>query len=359
MKKANLLKKYIKRIKLSLIICILLVMSITMFGCEMNKKIGGIEKESSKQTYAMGTIVSFKVYGEKSQENIEEAIKLLGNIEDKMSVNKENSEVNKLNSSAGNKSEKVSKETYYVIKKAMEYSKLSEGAFDITVEPLVKLWGIGTDKARIPSEEEIQKAKEFINYKNIEVNENGQIYLKKQGMKIDLGGIAKGYGADEIKSMLIKNGVKSAFINIGGNVNLLGSKTDGSLWKIGVQNPLKDKGEYLGILTVADKSIVTSGNYERYFEKNGKRYHHIFDVSTGYPAKKGLISTTIVSDKSIDGDALSTTTYVLGLEKAIKLVESQKGVDAIFVTKDKKVYVTSGLKDSFKLTDEEFKYMNQ
>lgn len=358
MEKLKLLKKTIKEIKRSLIICIILVMSITMLGCEMNKKIGGIKKESNKQTYAMGTIVSLKVYGEKAEENIEEAIKLLGNIEDKMSVNKESSEVNKLNSSSGNKSQKVSKKTYYVIKKAMEYSKLSEGAFDITVEPLVKLWGIGTDKARIPSKEEIEKARELINYKNIEVNENGQIYLKKQGMKIDLGGIAKGYGADEIKSMLIKKGVKSAFINIGGNVNLLGSKTDGNPWKIGVQNPLKDKGEYLGILTVSDKSIVTSGNYERYFEKNGKRYHHIFDVATGYPAEKGLISTTIVSDKSIDGDALSTTTYVLGLEKAIKLVESQKGVDAIFVTKDKKVYVTSGLKDSFKLTDEEFQYAN-
>lgn len=358
MEKIKLLKKNIKISNCSLIIFIILTMSITLFGCGLNKKIGGIEKESNKQTYAMGTIVSFRVYGEKAEANIEKTIRLLGNIEDKMSVNKETSEVNKLNSSAGNKPEKVSKETYYVINKAMEYSKLSEGAFDITVEPLVKLWGIGTDKARIPSKEEIEKVKEFINYKNIEVNEGGQIYLKKQGMKIDLGGIAKGYGADEIKSMLIKNGVKSAFINIGGNVNLLGSKTDGSPWKIGVQNPLKDKGEYLGILTTADKSIVTSGNYERYFEEDGKRYHHIFDVSTGYPAEKGLISTTIVSEKSIDGDAISTTTYVLGLEKAIKFVESQKGVDAIFVTKDKKVYVTAGLKDSFKLTDEEFKYMN-
>ncbi|WP_243122887.1 FAD:protein FMN transferase [Haloimpatiens lingqiaonensis] len=358
MKKVSSLKKNIKKIKGSLIMGIILAMSITMFGCDINKKIGKTEKESNKQTYAMGTVVSLKVYGEKAEENIEEAIKLLGNIEEKMSVNKENSEVNRLNSSAGNKSEKVSKETYYVIKKAIEYSKLSEGAFDITVEPLVKLWGIGTDKARIPSKEEIEKAKELINYKNIEINEDGQIYLKKSGMKIDLGAIAKGYGADEIKSMLIKNGVKSAFINIGGNVNLLGSKTDGSPWKIGVQNPLKDKGEYLGILTTEDKSIVTSGNYERYFEKDGKRYHHIFDVKTGYPADKGLISTTIVSDKSIDGDALSTTTYVLGLEKAIKLVESQKGVDAIFVTKDKKIYVTSGVKDKFKLTDKEFQYVN-
>lgn len=350
MKKSKLMKKIINY---SLIVMLSISMSLSFMGCKTQKK----QKEITKQTYAMGTIVSFKVYGDKAEDNIEQSIKLLEQLEDKMSLNKQNSEINKLNSLAGKKFERVSDQTYNVIKKSLKYSTLSQGAFDITVEPLVKLWGIGTDKARIPSHKEIENAKKFIDYRNIQINSKGQILLKKPGMQIDVGGIAKGYAADEIKNMLKQNGVSSAFINIGGNVNLLGSKCDGKPWHIGVQNPLKDKGEYMGIVTLADKSIVTSGNYERYFIRNGKRYHHIFDVKTGYPAEKGLISTTIISDKSIDGDALSTTTYVLGLEKAIKLVEKLKGVDAIFITKDKKVYVTSGLKNSFKLTDSEFKFI--
>ena len=173
---------------------------------------------------------------------------------------------------------------------------------------------------------------------------------------MDLGAIAKGYTADEVKKVLLNNKINSALINLGGNVYAIGTNPDGDDWNIGIQNPLSTRGEYLGTISVTDKSIVTSGNYERFFIKDGIRYHHIFDPKTGYPAEEGLISTTIVSDKSIDGDALSTSTYILGLDKGIKLVESIKGVEAIFVTKDKKVYVTPGLKNNFKLTSKEFTY---
>jgi len=155
---------------------------------------------------------------------------------------------------------------------------------------------------------------------------------------------------------LIDNKINSALINLGGNVFALGSKVDGTSWNIGLQNPLDTRGQYIGTISVTDKSVVTSGNYERFFIVDGKRYHHIFDPKTGYPSEAGLISTTIVSDKSIDGDALSTSTYILGLEKGLKLIESIKGVDAIFITNDKKVYVTTGIKDDFNLTNKEFIY---
>ncbi|MFD3157152.1 FAD:protein FMN transferase [Haloimpatiens sp. FM7330] len=336
------------KIKQKMILMLLIICSMSFIGCG--------QKEASRETYVLGTIVKLKVYGKNAEEAVQASINKLSQIEEKMSVNKPNSEVSKLNKSAGKKSEKVSKETYYVINKALKYSKLSQGNFDISVEPLVKLWGIGTDKARVPSKEEIDKAKQLINYKDIEVKENGEVYLKKKGMEIDLGGIAKGYAADKLKKIIKDRGITSAFINLGGNVDVIGNKTDGSPWKIGIQNPIKDKGQYMGILTVSDKSIVTSGNYERYFIKNNKRYHHIFDIKTGYPAEKGLISATIVSDNSIDGDALSTSAYVLGLDKAINLIESLNGIEGIFITKDKKVYVTSGLKTNFELTDKEFTY---
>ncbi|MGV8983569.1 FAD:protein FMN transferase [Clostridium sp.] len=305
----------------------------------------------------MGTIVQLKVYGGNAEKATQKALERISDIENKMSVSIKTSEITKLNEKAGNSGQKLSKDTYFVIDEAMKYSKLTEGAFDISIEPIVKLWGIGTDKERVPSKNEIEEKLKLVNYKDIIIDsKNSTVKLKRTGQAIDLGGIAKGYTADELKKVLIDNKVRSALINLGGNIFAMGSKTDGTSWSIGVQNPLDTRGKYIGTLKVIDKSVVTSGNYERYFIVNGKRYHHIFDPKDGYPSENGIISTTIVSDKSIDGDVLSTSTYVMGLTKGLKLVESIKGVEAIFITSDKKVYVTSGLRDSFNLTDKEFIY---
>lgn len=310
-----------------------------------------------KETFLMGTVIQLKVYGVNAEEASEKALKRISEIENKMSVNIKTSEISKLNDKAGVSGEKLSSDTYSVIAKSVQYSKLTEGALDATIEPIVKLWGIGTDKERVPTKKEIDEKLKLVNYNDIILDEkNSTVQLKKTEQAIDLGAIAKGYTADEIKKILLDNKISSAIINLGGNVFALGKKLDGTSWNIGIQNPLSTRGEYLGTVSVNDKSIVTSGNYERFFIVDGKRYHHIFDPKTGYPSEKGLISATIISDKSIDGDALSTSTYILGLEKGLKLVESIKGVEAIFVTNDKKVYVTPGLKSSFNLTNKEFTY---
>jgi FAD:protein FMN transferase len=178
---------------------------------------------------------------------------------------------------------------------------------------------------------------------------------------VDLGGIAKGYTGDEAIKIYKRNNIKSAYINLGGNVVVLGNRPDGSPWRIGIQNPRAANGLYIGVVKVTGKAVVTSGDYERYFERNNVRYHHILDTKTGYPADSGLISATIITDVSMDADALSTATFVLGLEKGMKLVNSLKGVEAVFITKDKKVYVTEGLKSSFTFDDEskEFKYVEK
>ena len=310
-----------------------------------------------KETYLMGTVIQLKIYGINAEAASEKAIKRIGEIESEMSVNIKTSEISKLNAKAGISEEKISSDTYSVIKKSIEYSKLSGGALDATIEPIVKLWGIGTDKERVPSKNEISEKLKLVNYKDIILDDkNSTVKLKRAGQAIDLGAIAKGYTADELKKVLLANKISSAIINLGGNVFAVGKKLDGTNWNVGIQNPLDTRGQYLGTVSVADKSIVTSGNYERFFIKDGKRYHHIFDPKTGYPAEQGLISTTIISDKSIDGDALSTSTYILGLEKGLKLVESIKGVEAIFITADKKVYTTPGLKGIFNLTNKEFTY---
>ncbi len=339
-----------------IIVCILsisLILGIT--GCS-KKEITPV----SRETFALGTIIDFKVYDkdqDKANKIIDECIERIKDIEQKMSANIEDSDVSIVNKNAGKQSVKVSNETMYVAKKSLEYSYITNGKFNITVYPLVNLWGIGTENARVPSGSEINEAISNIDYNDVVFDETqNTIYLKRENQGIDLGAIAKGYVGDEIKKIFMENNIKSAFVNLGGNVMAYETKVDGSKWRIGIQNPLETRGEYLGIVSVENKSIVTSGNYERYFEQDGKRYHHILDATTGYPADAGVISTTIITESGIDADALSTSLYLIGLGEGMKLIESIDGVEAIFVTKDKEIYTTSGLKDNFEFTNEEFIY---
>lgn len=223
-----------------------------------------------------------------------------------MSVTIKDSEISQINENAGIRPVKVSADTFYVIQQAVHFSDVEKGYFDITVGPIVKLWNIGTDKARIPSPEEIKAKLPLVNYKDIILDEkNRTIMLKNKGMSIDLGGIAKGYAADKVAQVLKKEGVKHAIINLGGDVIAIGTKPAGGNWRIGIQTPFKPRGEYLGIIEVSNKAVVTSGVYERYFEKDGKLYHHILNPFTGYPADSHLYSVTIIAETSIAGDALS------------------------------------------------------
>jgi Membrane-associated lipoprotein involved in thiamine biosynthesis len=318
---------------------------------------GNHEKvEVEKNSYALGTIINLKAIGNKAEKAITEAIERLNNIDDKMSAFKEYSDISKINSKSGFALEAINKDTFFVVKKAVEYSKILEGAFDPTIRPLVKLWNIGTNEERIPEKDKIEDTLKLVNYNDVILDESNQtIMLKNKEQALDVGGIAKGFAADEVRDIFYKNNIKSALIDLGGNIFALGSKKDGTPWRIGIQNPFKPRGEFVGILSVKNKSVVTSGNYERYFMKDGQRFHHILDPKTGYPSKSKIISATIISDNSIDGDGLSTGVYILGVDKSLKIIESIEGIDAIFITEDKKIYTTSGIdKNTFTLTDEEF-----
>jgi len=319
---------------------------------------GKYEKpEVMKNSYALGTIINLKAYGNKAEKAIDEAIEKLNHIDDKMSAFKADSEISKINSNAGTLLEEiVSKDTYFVVKNAVKYSEILEGTFDPTIRPLVKLWSIGTKEEIIPEKFQIEETRKLVNYKDVILNENkNSIMLKQKKQALDVGGIAKGFAADEVRDIFHKNNVKSALIDLGGNIFALGSKEDGTPWRVGIQNPFKPRGEYVGILSVKNKSVVTSGNYEKYFMKDGQRFHHIIDPKTGYPSQSKIISATIISDNSIDGDGLSTGIYILGIDKAMKIMETIAGVEAIFITEDKKIYKTSGVnKEILILTDEEF-----
>ena len=308
-----------------------------------------------KKFYVLGTIIELKVYGTNAPKGINEAIAKLIEIDNKMSVFKDFSDISIINRNAGISQCEVSADTYFVIKRALEYSKLSEGAFEPTIRPVVDIWGVNTDHAKIPSVNEIENNMRLINYKDIILDDKAKsIKLRNKNQAIDLGAIAKGYAADQVKDILLKNNIKNAIIDLGGNIYALGNKQDGNLWNIGIQDPFKKCGEYLGIISVQNKSIVTSGNYERYFIKEGKRYHHIIDPKTGSPSEAGIISVTVISKYSIDADALATCIYVMGAKKGLKLIESIKDIEVIVITNDKKIYVTLGIKDTFKITNKDY-----
>ncbi|MFC0905992.1 FAD:protein FMN transferase [Clostridium sp. MT-14] len=311
-----------------------------------------------KNSYVLGTIVHIQIFGNRSEQLAEKALEKLRDIDDKMSVFKDYSEISKINRNAGLSPQIISSDTYFVIKKAVEYAELSGGSFDPTIGPLTSLWNIGTEHERIPQKDEIDKKLSLVNYKDIILDEGTRsIKLKYKNQSIDVGGIAKGFAADTVKGLLSKHHVKSALIDLGGNIFALGRKCSGDLWSIGIQNPFKHRGEYIGIVNVKDKSLVTSGNYQRYFMNSGKKFHHILDPKTGYPSESSIVSASIISDNSIDGDGLSTGIYIMDVHKSMDLIESLPGIDAILITNAKKVYITSGIVENFKLTDNEFKYI--
>ena len=342
-----------KRIKHLLFLLLLLLV-----GCQQK------EPESfepiSQNKFLLGTIVNITLYDNPQQSIFDEIFTAIEEIETKMTINNATtSEIIEINHEAGNKAVKVSQETFDVIKTGLEYSKLSQGRFDITAGPLVTLWEIGFEDAHVPNPLEIEESLTLINYENVELNEDElTVKLTEPNMMIDLGGIAKGYAADVAASILKKHGNQQAIINLGGNVYAYGEKTNKETWKVGVQNPFSLRGEYLGIAKVKNKSIVTSGTYERFFEQDGVTYHHILDPKTGYPVENGLMSVTIIADSSMTADALSTIAFTLGIEEGLKLIESLEDVEALYVTNDKLLYASSGFLNNFELTDQTFSIAN-
>ena len=310
--------------------------------------------------YALGTFCTINLFGKGNNKLYSQVFGRIHYLEDIFSANQEGTDLDMINKSAGLYPVKVRLELIVVLEKALEYAEKSGGAFDPTIGPLVKLWGIGTDEGHIPERDEIKNSLELVNYRDCEINrEESTVFLKRAGMALDLGAIAKGYAADEAARLLGNEGVDSGIIDLGGNIFAMGEKKEsggkGAYWRVGVQDPRADRGNYLGILNVKNKSVVTSGVYERFFEKDGKRYHHIFSTSSGFPVENHLLSVTIAADESIDADALSTAAFALGWEKGRELIAGVKGAGGIYVYDDLSVLVTENLKEDFSLTAAEYR----
>lgn len=302
----------------------------------------------NKKYYALGTLINLTVATPAGEKELDSAYDLIKNYEDKLTVNRDQSEVMSINHLAGIKPVAVPTDTYELIKRAVLVSRQHLG-FNVAIGPLVKLWKIGFKGANKPSDADIKERLRIIDPERIKLDDKKQtVFLEEKGMEIDLGGIAKGYIADKIKTLWLSMNVETGIIDLGGNVLLLGpSVHEDKMWNIGVQNPVEKRDVSLGVLHTTAKSIGTSGIYERKLVIDGHEYHHMFDSKTGYPIKNNLASVTIVSDKSIDGEIWSTVGFYQGIEKGLALIESQPGVEAIFITKNLEYQTTSGLRDKF------------
>lgn len=245
----------------------------------------------------------------------------------------------------------ISEDLASLLSEGLSITRESDGAFDIAIAPLTSLWDFTAEDPKVPDDAAIQKALPLCSSDGVTID--GQdITLPSDDIQFDVGAIAKGYIADRMKDLLVKKGVKSAIINLGGNVLCIGSKPDGTPFKVGIQKPFADRNETEAVMDITGKSVVSSGIYERCFKQGGKLYHHILNPQTGYPYDNGLISVTIISDQSVDGDALSTTCFALGLEDGLKFAE-KKGVQAVFITEDYELHYTDGFQDEINVTDVE------
>jgi thiamine biosynthesis lipoprotein len=304
------------------------------------------EHVEQRQIFAMDTYMTIQVYGENAKEAADAAVAEIERLDALFSIGSEDSEITQLNE---NGETVLSEETFSLIERAISFYKKTDGAFDLTVLPLMELWGFTSGDYHVPDDETLEETKALLGADEIVLDkETNTATIKREGVRIDLGGIAKGYTSAKVTELLEEYGVTSALLNLGGNVQTLGKKTDGSLWSVAIQAP--DGENLAGILHTADKAVITSGGYERYFEEDGTTYHHILDPQTGYPAQNGLVSVTIVTEDGTMADALSTALYVMGTEKAVAYLQEHAkddGFDAVLIAEDGSIYITQGMASDF------------
>ena len=358
-----------------LILCTVLVCPILLFtGCQNTTGTStATEKEPiSISSIKLNTAIQITIYDSQDKSLLDDCLALCDRYELIFSRTNENSELYKLNhrisdSVVSNQTIETQTTPYQVngttntwhiseylaalLSQGLSITRESDGAFDIAIAPLTSLWDFTAEDPKVPDDADIQKVLPLCSSDGVTID--GQdITLPSDDIQFDVGAIAKGYIADRLKDFLVKKGVNSAIINLGGNVLCIGSKPDGTPFKVGIQKPFADRNETEAVMDITGKSVVSSGIYERCFKQNGKLYHHILNPKTGYPYDNSLISVTIISDQSVDGDALSTTCFALGLEDGLKFAE-KKGVQAVFITEDYELHYTDGFQDEINVTDVE------
>lgn len=317
-----------------IIIALILSAIIVLISFIYNNYIAKAEPVA-KSDFFFNTIVEIQLNDSTDESLIDACFALGDRFEHYFSRTLEGSDVYRINHALGAPVD-VHPETAALIRAGIEYGKLSGGAFDITIGALSDLWDIPNNQDTVPSQADIARALDTVGYEKIKI-EGRTVTLSDPDTMLDLGGIAKGYAADQMKAYLNENGVHEGFINLGGNVLTLGEKKEGP-YRIGIQTPFDENGAVITTVEIQDQSVVTSGRYERYFEKDGHIYHHILNPADGYPYESGLNGVTIISDSSMEGDALSTICFALGMEKSRELLSSMPEIDAVFIDEDNRLH---------------------
>ena len=323
---------------------------------ELTSENASDDTEAVRDVFAMDTYMTVKAYGSNGDAAVDAAVDEINRLDALLSTGKKDSEIGQINANNGGQ---LSEDGAVLMERSLELYKSTKGAFDVAIYPVMKAWGFTDGNYQVPDADTLKAALELADPSLIDYDkETLTVSFKKDGVQIDLGGIAKGYTSSRIMDIYKEKGVTSGLVNLGGNAQVLGTKPDGSLWRVAVQSP-DSEDEYLGVLETKDKAIITSGGYERYFEKDGVTYHHIIDPSTGYPADNGLISVTIVSADGTLADGLSTSLFVMGKDKATDYWKAHSDeFDMILLTDDEKLYVSEGIKDSF-TSDREFEIVEK
>ncbi len=314
----------------------------------------GYAETSATKFGLMDTLVTVRIYSESRTEGetaLNEVLGVIESLEKELSRHVNGSPAAEVNAKAGLEPVKVTDSLLTVARLSLEMGELTQGAFDITVSPLLDLWGFTDNEQIIPREMEIEALLPLVDYRQLQLEEAAKtLYLPQKGMAIDLGGVAKGYIIDKATEVLEKAGIKKAFINGGGDIRVLDTRTDGKPWRIGIRHPRSTEADaVIAVIALTDEAVVTSGDYQRFFMSEGKRYHHILDPLTGYPAANGVISVSVIAETTAAADMLATSIMVLGLDEGLPLIESLPGVDAVIITSDMEIHVTSGIKDRVEL----------
>lgn len=334
------------------IFCLSLSIVLTIAGCSLFPR----EYEYTDQELVMDTLVQIKVYAP-TEELAKEAtraafrefkrLELLTNRYQSPTQQKP-SQVREINAQAGKKAVPVSEDVFTLIRLSKKYHRETDGAFEVTIGPVVDLWGFGREIKKVPGPKELQAALSLVGSEKILLDEEKQtVFLTQAGMSLDLGAIAKGYATDKAAQILKEYGIEKALINAGGNILVLGEKGENTPWKIGIQDP-RDEKQIIATLNLKDQAAVTSGDYQRYFLIGGQRYHHLLDPKTGRPARH-LISVTVIAPNSTVADILSTSFFVMGLEKSLAYLEKHPELGAVFVTPEKEVILSPGLESVVEL----------
>ncbi len=336
----------------------ILFLALCLAGCSVQKsqpKTHSVSEDFIRSTdFKLNTVVTITIYDSQDQTLLEDCMKLCDKYEAIFSRTKKGSELYQLNHRelplicGKQDTYAVSEELGDLISIGLDYAKRTDGAFDIAIAPLTDLWNFTSVTPKVPAQKDLDNALSKCGFQNVRID-GSNIAFTSPDTTLDLGGIAKGYIADQIKEYLLSKDIQSAVISLGGNIVCIGCKPDGTPFKIGIQKPFADRNETAAVMDIRNKSVVSSGIYERFFEKDKTLYHHILNPADGYPYKNDLIAVTIISDKSVDGDALSTACFALGYKKGMEYVNKLKDVQAVFITEDYELHYTENFHENIPL----------